>query len=277
MVLTSLDEIEIIEIRKTLETIFVKDSPSKEHFMQVLLKWFKNRGISTDSSQKIVAPFIAHSFECHDKTTDLNGIRNLQYHEPFMDLNTIEQEITKLLVDIEGQENALRILGILKSIIPQKNLFNTQSISPYLNCSIYGILSYDGPVVAICNFQNKQIVKGYFIRREDTRGREYRAIRIGEVLVEACPVNVIIHHSDSETKFEVEWVPYIGKSFTLGPCSLVEMVSSLKYKDLVPSPSVLETALIAICRAFVEAGLVTFKNRKIESGYQMNLSKWMAN
>lgn len=138
-------------------------------------------------------------------------------------------------------------------------------------------MSYDGPVVAICDFQNKQIVKGYFIRREDVRGRELQSIRMGEVLVEACPVNMTIYHNDSEieTTFEIEWIPYFGKSFIIGPCSLIEMISILRQKDLVLNAPILESALITICRAFIEAGKASFKDRKQEFGYQMNLMKWI--
>jgi hypothetical protein len=277
MVLVSLDENEIREIRKTLENILLKDMTKKDQLVHLFSKWFRNKGVSPESSQKILSPFAKISYE-YEKTMGPNSIYTIQSDDDFfIDRNIIEEELTKFLVDTEGQDNALRIFSILKSLLPQKRVLNMQNISHYLNYSIYGILSYDGPVVAMCDFQAKQIVKGYFVRREDIKGREYRAIRIGEILAEVCPIDVTIYHDDHEieTKFEIKWMPYIGKPFIIGPCSLTVMITVLKQKDLVLNPVILENALISICRAFVEAGKAEFKDKKSETGYQMDLNKWL--
>lgn len=276
MVSINLEETEITEIRKTLETILVKELPQKQYFMQILIKWFKSKGISYESSQRILNPSIK-IVESDENTTNLNGIHDIQYEDYFVNSDIVEQELKNLLVGIEGNDNASRILLTLKSLIPQKNLFNTVNVQSYLNSSIYGILSYDGPVVAICDVQNKQIVKGYFVRREDKKGREYHAIRIGEVLVEACPLNLVIYHDDSEieTKFEVKWISYIGKPFIVGPCSIPEMISVLKYKDLVLNQSSLEAAMISICKSFLERGIASIKHLNLATGYQISLNKWI--
>lgn len=121
MVLVSLDENEIIEIRKTLESILVKDVPNKEYFVYLLLKWFKIKGISSESSLKIINPFTKPASEYNDKKMNLNNICNAQHDEYFVDSNAIEQEMTKFLVDTEGKDTALRIFSILRSLVPQKN------------------------------------------------------------------------------------------------------------------------------------------------------------
>lgn len=277
MVLVGLDNNEINEIKKTLESVFLKDISNKEYFAYLLLRWFKIKGISFDSSQKIICSFIKPLTEYDEKKMELRNIYDNQYDMNFADSKTIEQEITKFLIEIEGEETASRILSAIKSLIPQKQFSNNLVISTYLNNSIYGILSYDGPVIALCDYQNNQVVKGYFVRREDFRGREYRSLRVEEVLVEACPINVTMYPNDSEGKtgFEIEWRSYFGNPFVTGPCSLAEIITSLKQKELVLNPSNLESALITICRAFVEIGKASFKKKSQEFNNQVSLERWI--
>lgn len=277
MVLVGLDENEISEIKKTLESVFVRDISNKEYFAYLLLKWFKMKGISFDSSQKIIGSFIKSLTEYGNKKMELRDIYNTQYDMNFGDTNTTEQEIKKFLIESDGEDTASRILSAIKSLIPQKKFSNNPVIPPYLNNSVYGILSYDGPIIALCDSQNKQIVKGYFVRREDFSRREYRSLRVGEVLVVACPINVTIYRNDSEGKtwFEIEWDSHIGNPFVTGPCPRAEIITTLKQKDLVLNPSILESALITICRAFIETGKGSFKNRNQESTNQASLEKWI--
>jgi hypothetical protein len=96
-------------------------------------------------------------------------------------------------------------------------------------------------------------------------------------LVEACPIDVTIYPDDSEsiTCFEIKWESYTGNPFIIGPCSIAEIIAALKLKDLVLNSSMLESALISICRAFVETGKARFKNKsKGSSNNQMSLEKW---
>lgn len=277
MVLVGLDDNEINEIKKTLETVFVRDISNKDYFAYLLLKWFKIKGISFDSSEKIASSFIKSLTDHDEKKMELRNIYDNHYDMNFGDSKTIEQEITKFLIEIDGEETASRILSAIKSLVPQKQFSNNLAISTYLNNGIYGTLSYDGPIIALCDYQNKQVVKGYFVRREDFGGREYRSLRVGEILVEACPINVTIYPNDPEdrTEFEIEWESYFGNSFVTGPCSLAEIISSLKQKDLVINPSILESALITICRAFVEIGKASFKNKSQKINNQVSLEKWI--
>jgi hypothetical protein len=279
MVLIGLDNNEISVIKKALESVFIRGISNKEYFVYLLLKWFKIKGISYDSSQKIVSSLTKPLAEYGNKKTELRDIYNSQYDMSFGDSNTIEQEMKKLLVEIDGEDTASRILSAIKSLLPQKKFSNNLIISPHLNNSMYGILSYDGPIIALCDYENKQIVKGYFVRREDFGGREYRSLRIGEVLVEACPINVVIYPNDSESKtlFEIQWESFIGNPFVTGPSSLSEIITILKHKDLVLNSSTLECALITICRAFIETGKASFKNINTESSSsnQVSLEQWM--
>lgn len=277
MVLVYLDDHEISEIKKTLESVLGRVISNKGYLTYLLLKWFKIKGISFDSSQKIVCSFTKPDTEYDEKEIQVRDIYNTQYDMSFGDSNTIEEEIKKFLVEIDGEDSASRILSAVKSIIPQKKFFNNPDISPYLNNSVYGILSYDGPIIALCDSQNKQIVKGYFVRREDFGGREYHSLRVGEVLVEACPINVTIYPNNSEGKtcYEIEWKSYTGNPFVTGPSSLDEIITALKQKDLVLNSSVLECALITVCRAFIETGKASFKSRNQESTNQVSLEKWI--
>lgn len=277
MVLVSLDEKEIIEIKKTLENILIKDIPRKKQFIYLLLKWFKTKGVSFESSQKILCPYTQISNDSDDKKIAVNTLCSIQDDDYLIDSNIIEQQITDLLIETEGKENIFRIFSVLKSILPQKKISNTQFISSCLDGSMYGILSYDGPVVAICDNHNKQIIKGYFVRREDFKGREYHLIRFGEVIVEACPINMTVFNDDSkiEKEFQIKWVSYGGSSFIIGPCTLTEMILILKQKSLVLNSSILESALISICKTFVEEGKADCQNKLQEFGYQMTLGKWL--
>lgn len=97
-------------------------------------------------------------------------------------------------------------MSTIKSFIPQKQFYYDPLNLPCLNNTIYGILSYDGPIIAICDIQNKQILKGYFIRREGLSNKEFRFLRVSEVLVEACPISITIYPKNpgDKTYFEIE-------------------------------------------------------------------------
>lgn len=191
---------------------------------------------------------ILNESDCKKISSD---ICNTYGVETFADTIDIEENLINFLTQSERHDNAIRIILTLKSLLPQKNQ-EIQGILPYLDYGIYGILSYDGPVIAICDFERRQIVKGYIITREDVKSRQYKAIRIGEVLVEVCPINVIIYEDDSaiETKFEIESLTYMGKTIIIGPATLTEIISILKQKSLVLNAATLETSLIAIFRSF---------------------------
>ncbi len=104
-------------------------------------------------------------------------------------------------------------------------------------------------------------------------------LKIGEVLIEACPVKVKINDEPvhEETKFETEWKTFTGKSLVIGPSSITEMISILKLKALVLNASTLENALITIFRSLVESGKAEFKDAEEIQKYNMDIRKWTDN
>ncbi|HEY7573141.1 MAG TPA: hypothetical protein VH796_17400 [Nitrososphaeraceae archaeon] len=271
MSLHYLSQEEICDISKILGQILKRNSrheKMKESSLYIILEWLREEGIDMNTLEMIVKNipteeltitemalnqeiwkiFSTSQFDITYNTEAIVRDSSCLYNT-LTEINTIDKEICEITI------------RALKTIIPQKQINDLQYKNRLahtigLEDKVYGILSYDGPIIAICDIEKNQVVKGTVITKDDKKGREYNTVRLSEIILEAVPVKVIIYDdaSDIEIKYEVKWRTSLNSSFAVGPASLREMILILKQKSLILQENVCDTALISIFKAFIQRG-----------------------
>jgi hypothetical protein len=220
-----------------------------------VIDWLRREGIAQESRQRIVKLVTGHNkFESPKQDSEMLLLahrKNLNVlNDPVQIDNSISPQVSK--------EDASRISRILRSIVPSRQDFMhfNGKISFQMENMIYGILSYCGPTIVVCDYKTRQLVKGIVVSKWDKAGNEHKIIHYHDVITLACPLELVIYESPNEvqTKYEVKWETYTGSRFTIGPVTMFELIEFLKQKGLVLYPSLCETGLIALFKAFLDVG-----------------------
>lgn len=220
-----------------------------------VIDWLRREGIAQESRQRIVKLVTGHNkFESPKQGSEMLLLAQRKKLNVLNDPAQINDSIPSLV----SKEDASRISRILRSIVPSRQDFMhfNGKFSFQMENIIYGILSYCGPTIIVCDYKTRQLVKGIAVSRWDKAGNEIRIIHYHEVITLACPLELVIYESPNEvqTKYEVKWETYTGSRFTIGPVTMSELIEFLKLKGLVLYPSLCETGLIALFKAFLEVG-----------------------
>lgn len=129
------------------------DPEKKEILISLIIRWLKHKRISATSSQKIISHFGEIFGEDEDKKEIQPLFESIYKYDFQIETTIIEDEMTKLLIDVKGEESALGIVRTLKSLVPQKGLSEIQHKIPLqLKNTLYGILSFDGPTLVVCDY-----------------------------------------------------------------------------------------------------------------------------
>ena len=274
-----LAEEEIADIVKMLKDNFL-DLGNNAPLIFLIMKWLKHKGISQESFWKIIRGSMQLFGDGENKEIQQQILESVCNNDFEAETKMVEVEMIKVIKEVKGENSALRMVRALKSLLPQIQDDSVRKIPVELKNIPYGILSYEGPVIVICDHHKRQIVKCYVVTKENVKGVEYRSVKFNEIILLAVPTNTIIYDDPVtiETKYEIKLETYLGSSFIVGPLTLSEIIAFLKSKGLVLNAGLLEPALVAIIKSLVDSGKAEIKRKEKESVSKINMdiTKWIS-
>lgn len=105
-----------------------------------------------------------------------------------------------------GTDESSKMVRLIEQVLPSSRygLHALDQNFPARNY-LYGVLSYDGPIIALCDIERKQIVKCRWTSKEQDgiSSHQKSTLKKEKVIMIGCPSKVIMHEEKKETKFEI--------------------------------------------------------------------------
>lgn len=129
-----------------------------------VIDWLRREGIAQKSRQRIIKLVTDHNkFESPKQDSEML----LLAHRKKLNVLNDPAQIDNSIPPLDSKEDASRISRILRSIVPSRQDFMhfNGKISFQMENIIYGILSYCGPTIIVCDYKTRQLVKGIVVSR----------------------------------------------------------------------------------------------------------------
>ncbi len=146
------------------------------------------------------------------------------------------------------------------------------------NATVIGVYSYDGPVLAVARLDSKEIVRAYVKKYNVRNGQrepslKTESIQFKEVIFACCPVDVIINYDEitNSAKYTITFISTTKQDqFTIGPCSLEDIIIELSCSGYVHHRRLAEDTMNIIISAFKTIGKAKYTNEIEKPGFYLS-------
>lgn len=146
------------------------------------------------------------------------------------------------------------------------------------NAIVIGVYSYDGPVLAVADVDRKEIVRAYVKKYNIQNGQgepslKTESIQFKEVIFACCPVDVVINYDEitNSPKYTITFISTTKQDkFTIGPCSLGDVIIELNCSGYVHHRRLAEDTMNIIISAFKTIGKAKYTNEIEKPGFYLS-------
>jgi hypothetical protein len=171
---------------------------------------------------------------------------------------------------IDETENMLHKVGITG--------FDRLGLLHLRNAIVIGVYSYDGPVLAVANVDRKEIVRAYIKKYNIRSGQgepslKTESVQFKEVIFACCPVDVVINYDEitNSTKYTITFISTTKQDkFTIGPCSLSDLIMELNCSGYVHHRHLAEDTMNIIISAFKTIGKARYTIEIEKPGFYLS-------